>query len=177
MAQRIASAALPAAAAAPAAADELEILHPERVIALGGAPVTVREYGNLEWLRLLPAAEPLVAAIAAALRAEQPPDYEAALRVLADHATALLPLVLQAADMECATFDALDGEEVELLYMTWWGVNGRFFVRRALNRVGVELARAAAEAGASPSAGARSTPPSSPTATAPGTLAATPRGS
>ena len=42
----------------------MEVLHPERFVELGGVKVMVREYGNVEWLRLLPVAEPRVAAIA-----------------------------------------------------------------------------------------------------------------
>ena len=49
----------------------MEVLHPERFLVLGGGQVTVREYGNVEWLRALPAAEPLVAAIAAMLATGQ----------------------------------------------------------------------------------------------------------
>ena len=61
---------VPKTSAAPAAEREpsdMEVLHPERFLVLGGGRVTVREYGNVEWLRALPAAEPLVAALAAML--------------------------------------------------------------------------------------------------------------
>ena len=57
----------------------MEVLHPERVLVLGGESVMVREYGNVEWLRALPVAEPLVAAITALLAGEQEPSYEVAL--------------------------------------------------------------------------------------------------
>ena len=57
----------------------------ERELLLGGQQLTVREYGNVEWLRLLPAAEPLVASMAAALQADAPPTYEDALQVIARH--------------------------------------------------------------------------------------------
>lgn len=148
---------------APEPEDELEILHPERTIALGGRQVTVREYGAMEWLRLLPAAEPLVATIADGLREARDTGYEAVLALIAGHADALLPLVLQAADMDMAAFEVLSADEVELLFMTWWGVDGRFFVRRAWNRVSIEIAQSQAN---KQLAGVRSTPSSLPTDTA-----------
>lgn len=155
MARKIDKVAPPPAAPA-AASNELDVLHPERVVLLarGKLRVVVREYGHIEWLRLLQQAEPLVAAIAAVIGAGREPSYEEALAALAQHAEALAPLVAQAADMELAVFDALQPNDGELLLMTWWGCNGRFFVQRALNRVAVARAEASAS-----QAGARSTPP------------------
>lgn len=161
-----------AVAAAEEGSDELDVLHPERQVMLGGRRVTVREYGHVEWLRLLPRAAPLVGAIANVLDAGIEPSYEQALEVMAEHIDGLAPLVCQACDLDGAAFAALAPDAGELLLMTWWGVNGRFFVARAINRVAVARAEHRAWAGA------RSTPPSSPTATAaPSASAATPSGS
>lgn len=138
MAKRITKAAAP-----PPAENELEVLHPERQLVFGTRKLTVREYGHVEWLRLLPLAEPLVAAIAAALEQGRDPTYEEALACLAQHIDALAPLIAQAAGLTPEDHAALDPEQGELLLMTWWGVNGRFFVGRALNRVAVGLREAA----------------------------------
>lgn len=163
MARKIIKPAAKAAAAAPE--NELDVLHPERHLVLGGRKVVVREYGHVEWMRLLPRSEPLVAAIADALEAGRDPTYEEALAVLAEHIDALAPLVAQAADLDEAAHAALNPSEGELLVMTWWGVNGRFFVERAVNRVAVsrrerqERQRLLQQVGAvAASAGARSTP-------------------
>lgn len=153
--------------------NELEVLHPQRVLTVGGQRVTVREYGHVEWLRLLPAAAPLVDSIVSMLEGGRAPSYEEALLVLASHADALMPLVRQACDMQAEAFEALNPEDGELVLMTWWGVNGRFFVQRALNRVAVSGFEKKA---ASPGTG-RSTPPSSPTGTTPAESATTPSGS
>lgn len=155
------------AAASPAPAGDLEILHPERVLQLGGRRVTVREYGNVEWLRLLGAAEPLIAAVTEAMRGGLPGDYEVALSALGAHIDAALPLVLQAADLTRDEFEALAAGEAELLVVTWWAVNAHFFAQRALVRLGAEVALR--QAAASPSRGPASTPRSSPTATTPAT--------
>ncbi len=137
--------------------NELEILHPDREIVLGGRKVTVREYRHLEWLQLLPQAEPMVAALAAQLEAAGESNYEQAFEVLAANAEALLPLVAKAANLTVEEAEALPPDDGELLLMSWWGANGRFFVRRALNRVSVR--RTEARAREAVRAGASSTPP------------------
>lgn len=154
------------------AASDLAVLHPERELVLAGERVVVREYGNVEWLRMLPRAEPLVASIAKALARDTAPTYEQALRVIAEHIDALLPLIAQAADRPVEWIDTLAPDAVELLLMTWWGVNAHFFVARAINRLAVAQGeKRALEAALD---GAQSTPPSSPPATAPASSAATP---
>lgn len=159
----------------------MEVLHPERVLVLGGNQVTVREYGNVEWLRALPVAEPLVAAIAAMLAGEQEPSYEVALNAIATHSDGLVPLIAQSVGRNVAWLDALNPTEFETVLMTWWAVNGHFFVRRASNRQAIEQASAAWKARATAqaaqtvvSAGVTSTPPSSPTVIATETSVPTP---
>ena len=158
MAKRIAK-----AAEVPPAENELDALHPERELMFGKRKVVVREYGHVEWLRLLPQAEPLVAAIAAALEQGRDPTYEEALACLAQHIDALAPLIAQAAGLPLADYEQLDPEQGELLLMTWWGCNGRFFVGRALNRVAVSMREAAnrkaQQAAVDTPATARSSPP------------------
>lgn len=158
MAKKIASRSTPKP---DAAAAELDVLHPERELKLRDRLVVVREYGGVEWLRLLPKAAPMVDAIAAMLEVGRTPTYDEALAVLAENIDSLLPLVAQAADMPLADVAALDPDDLELLLMTWWGVCGRFFLARASNRVAVAMA----ERRLARSATASSTPPSSPTAT------------
>ena len=155
---------------------DLEVLHPEREVPLSVGTVTVREYGNVEWLRLLPQAEPLVANITAMLREQVVPSYEDALSIICRHIDDLLPLVLRAADKDAAWLETLTSGDLENLLMVWWGVNGHFFVLRARNRVMVQYQEQALQERQKP-AGARSTPPSSPTATGPATSATTPNDS
>jgi hypothetical protein len=69
MAKVVQKAAAPAATREPS---DMEVLHPERVLVLGGESVMVREYGNVEW-PALPVAEPLVAAITAYWLANRSP--------------------------------------------------------------------------------------------------------
>jgi len=151
-----------AAGAANATPSDTEVLHPERVLQLAGRAVTMREYGHIEWLRLLPRAKPLIDSIAsrletaARLETGKPPSYEDALEVMAEHVDALMPLVHQACDLEPDA--VLSPDEGEMLLMAWWGCNGRFFVQRAMTRIMVGLH----ETARAPQATEKSTSPSSP---------------
>ncbi|MBS0212308.1 MAG: hypothetical protein JSR26_03890 [Proteobacteria bacterium] len=140
--------------------DDLEILHPERTLSVGGREVTVREYGFLEGLRLASAAQPLVDALAAAALADPNGQLglDAVTTVLSASPEALIACVARAADVEPAWVEALDDADGQLLLLTWWLVNSGFFVRRVL--------RAVALAQASRAAGPTSTPTSSPEAIA-----------
>lgn len=158
--------AAPAAALTPA--EELDILHPEREVRLGERRIVIREYGHFEWLKLLPAAAPVVEAVAALLDAGREPTYEEAFAAISANAEQLLPLVAQAADMPTEDLYSIAPDMGELVLMTWWGVNGRFFIGRALNKVAVARQERLRSAGAS------STPPSSPTDTPEPTFPATP---
>ncbi len=150
---------------------DLAVLHPEHEVQLSVGPVTVREYGNVEWLRLLPSAEPLVASMTEMLVALMAPSYEDVLTAIARHTDDLLPLIAQSVDQDMAWIDTLKGNDLETLLMHWWGVNGHFFVRRAQNRIAVTYQERAV---AQQLTGEKSTPSSSPTATGPATSAATP---
>ena len=151
--------------------NELDILHPDRQLNLRGQMLTVREFRHLEWLRLLPTVEPLIAAMAATLSSGRTVSYEDALALMATHIDTLSPLVVQASGITPTLWEQLTPDEGELLLMTFWGANGRFFVGRAVNRVAV------ARSEANLWAGAASTPPSSTTATASSASASTPSAS
>lgn len=156
-------------------ANELEVLHPERVVKLsdGKRKLMVREYGHVEWMLMLAEWEPLIAAIAEQLRAGAQVSYEQALGVIAQHIEPMLPLIGQAADLTPDEIRALAPDDGERLFLAWWSANGRFFVVRAANRVRMQGHEAAArrqvlaELEAKASDTAASTPGSSPTATPP----------
>lgn len=154
--------------AAGKAAEELDILHPERTVVLAGRKVTVREYGFVEGVRLRLVAKPFTEGLFALLKDERAGEYEAVLDVIAEHLDVVMELVAVAADVKTDWIAQLSSEDGDLLFMMWWGVNYPFFMRAALQRLRVELQVKAL------SAGAASTPPLSPTDTASGTLEGTP---
>lgn len=116
-------------------ANELEVLHPERIITIGGQDVTVREYSFLDWVRMRPALTPVLDAVGAAIEASEVPSYNKVVDLISEHSETLLPVIAQAAGVGMDFLASLTAEEGEELLATWWGVNGRFFVRRALHRV------------------------------------------
>jgi hypothetical protein len=153
--------------------DDLNVLYPERVVYFDDLAITVREYGHIEWLQMRPALRPMIDALAALLERGVAPTYEDALDVIAERLDQILPAICVACDIDTDTFDDLGPDKGETLIMAWWGVNGRFFVTRAMNQVSVarQTARLAQSAGAS------STPPSSSTDTTPPASADTPAAS
>lgn len=160
------------------AADDLAVLHPERTLEIGGREVTVREYGFVEGLRLRPLAKPLADAIYDGLNTRREVPFEQVLDVMAEHYDAIMQLVAVAADVDQAFIDALGHDDGELLLMTWWGANGPFYVRSAMNRIHMEAQEALAKRRAREQLhdGETSTPLSSPTDTTRSALASTPSG-
>jgi hypothetical protein len=148
---------------ADAGADDLEILHPEREATIAGRRLVVREYGFIEGLRLRPLMQSLLDDLHQLL--EQGGDaftLEAIESVLGTHTDEVIELMAIAADVEpnwVATLNDQDG--MHLLHL-WWTVNGPFFVRRSIARLQAERVAAASR-----TAGATSTPPSSPADTEP----------
>jgi hypothetical protein len=132
------------AADATSAEDDLDVLHPQRSIDVGGRELVIREYGLVEGLRLRPLHGPLVAALADASRRGEADDYEMVLDVLARHADALVALMAAAADTDEAFVRSLRGADADLLVLTWWSVNRDFFSLAVVRRLSV---RALAPAG------------------------------
>lgn len=146
MARKIAPAADAGAAprqqrAASRAERELEILHPEREIAVGGRRLTVREYGFVEGLKLRETAAPFLEALyRLAQAAGSVPTFAEVEAMLVAHDDTVLDLIARAADVDRAFIDALSDEEGYLLMQTWWLVNAGFFIRRVINRLATERA-------------------------------------
>lgn len=161
----------PAAQAAGKAAEELDILFPERQARIGGRDVTVREYSFVEGVRLRLQAKPFSDALFALLQGREIPHYAVIQDTIAQHLDVVLGLVARAADVEVEWIEQLGQADGELLLMMWWGVNGPFFLRAALQRLRLENEVHALLAGGG------SLPPSSPTATGSASSASTPSAS
>ena len=125
-----------------AGADDLEVLHPERPLTIAGRDITVREYGFVEGLRLLPIAEPIIAGLQGDLE-RGAPTFESIMGILAQHADVAVRLLAVACDVDAEWIETLSQDEGHLLLMAWWSVNGPFYLRTAATRAAV-----AARAGA-----------------------------
>ena len=118
---------------AAAGADDLQVLHPERRATIAGRDVVVREYGFIEGLALRPLAQPLLDDLYAQITSGMP-DLEQILVLLGRHHAIVQELVAKAADVEPEWLDTLNQDEGYLLLMLWWGANGPFYVRSAVQR-------------------------------------------
>lgn len=148
-------------------AEATAILHPHRTVPIAGRTVTVREYGYVEGLALLPVCKPFLDALyAVAFRSGPPPAVDAIEEVMARHVLAVQWLIAQsittydpanpegfaaAVGANAKWIAGLDDVEGDLLTVVWWGVNKHFFTRRLHRRAEAET-RAARSAGASASA-------------------------
>jgi len=155
-----------------AAADEIDILHPERCATIAGRKIVVREYGFIEGMRLRPLMQPFLDDLFLAMQAGQPANYQQALDIIAAHIDTVVELAAVAADVELAWVQSLPDRDGQHLLMLWWGANYPFFMQRNLSRLQIELR----EAALAQSDGEKSTPPSSPTTTVSTPSAATPNG-
>ncbi|KAF3999065.1 DUF6631 family protein [Glaciimonas immobilis] len=155
--------------------NDIDILHPERTAMLNGRNIVVREYGFVEGMRLRPLMQPFLDDLFEAMKAGQPANYQQALAIIAANIDAVTELAAVAADVEVEWVRALSDSDGQALLMWWWGANCSFFMQRNLSRRQVELQEnALQEMTLAQSDGAKSTPPSSPTTTAPGASATTP---
>lgn len=140
--------------------DDLTILHPDREVTLTtGECLSVREYAHMQWLRLLPQAEPLVAAFAQRISAGQDPDYDLALSTIGAHPGELLPVVCESLGRTPQWLHAQNADDLEIILLAWWAANAHFFARRAVIRLTLaQSAAAGAAVGPIPPAGAKSSP-------------------
>lgn len=151
MATKLPDTASPEAASA---ADELAILHPDRMLPIGGRDVTIREYGFFEGLDVADRAAAFIADLVAG-STDGTLRYTQVRRLFGRH-RAVVPLIAaQAADVDVAWLEALAPDELELFLATWFAVNAAFFVREALAELRETALREAHVLAASASAGAR----------------------
>lgn len=145
--------------AAEPGADDLTVLHPERQVTIAGRELTIREYGFVEGLRLLPVAEPLIQDLQRWFESGELPEAVQIQALLGRHADAVVQLMVAATDVELEWITGLNQADGTALMYWWWMVNGPFYVRSALDRVKAARELAALRAGLT------SMPPSSPPAT------------
>lgn len=137
------------------AAQQLDVLHPEREVRIADRILVVREYGFVEGLQILPKAGPILDALKAyAAAGSGLARYSQIEQVFAEHTETMIELVAQAADVTPDFVRGLSDEDGFRLMQVWWLANQGFFLRRLVQA----LATARADA---KRAGPGSTPPSS----------------
>ena len=134
--------------------DDLEILHPERVVELRGERYTVHEYDFITGNRLLGQAEPLIADLHTLMESSTAITLPQVHGLLGRHAELVAELSAISIKQPLEFVAGLTQSEGYDLLMWWWSVNGPFYVRCAADR---SLASRLVK----PSVGAMSSPPSS----------------
>ena len=146
-----------------AAEDDLAILHPDREIQVGGEQVTVREYGFVEGLRIRAAAAPLIDDLYQVMRGGDS-DLDSIYALLVEHDQLLVDLMATSINKDVEFIQGLSDGDGSLLMDTWWVVNSAFFIRAVQRKIQVDRVHGRTTATRA-SAGATSTPRSSPTDT------------
>lgn len=138
--------------------NDLDVLLPDRDITLRGEPVTVREFSFVQGLKAEPLVRPMINDLQTLFAAEAGEDVEFSrlAEIFGRHADAFLRLVSLCVDRPVEWIEQLSDEDGQLLTMTFWTVNARFFTRRLVMRELTSLVRrevnvsAAASAPSSP---------------------------
>lgn len=113
------------------AADEREILFPDRTITLAGRPVTIRELRFADALAIEEDVQPLVKDLGDFLAGDEPPSLPALMRLFARHADLFLSLTARCTGLGLEEIRGLSDRDGQVLMMAFWEVNKGFFTRRA----------------------------------------------
>lgn len=114
---------------------DLEVLHPEQKLTLGGQMVTVREYGFVESLRIRPLMKPFLNDLHELASTGSDMPLDEVFDLIAKHQDSCLELAAIAADVDQAFVESLSSPEGENLLLAWWGANGPFFSRQLQMRL------------------------------------------
>jgi hypothetical protein len=115
--------------------EDLAIVQPDQELELAGCKVTVLEYRFVDGLRVRAKAKALVADLRSLVESGEALT-EDVLDVLATHGTLVRELMAEATDGADADWiDSLSADDGETLLLTWWAVNGPFFMRQIVRRL------------------------------------------
>lgn len=120
--------------------NDLEIMQPDHTITVGGRTVTVMEYRFTDGLHVRAKAKPFVRDLQAQVETGEV-LAEDVLDIIAEHADLVRDLVLDATEGadEDWLYD-LDDDDGQTLLLTWWAVNGPFFMRQIVRRLAERMA-------------------------------------
>lgn len=135
-------------------AAELAALAPDVPLEIAGRKFTVREYGVLEGVQIAAEAEAFIDDLVARARAGKF-TYKTVRPVIGKHMDTVVDLVARSTGQEPEWIRGIaDRSQMDLLLMTWFGVNAGFFVHEVVGAIQVErMEAAAARAGSTSSPG------------------------
>jgi hypothetical protein len=130
-------------------ADDLSTIHPDASITVGGRDVLVREYGFVEGMRVRAFMKPFTADLDR-LFGTADVLVDEIMEVVGEHIDIVKKAIAQsiaapgkdASPEDIAWLGSLDDQDGDRLLITWWGVNGLFFVRSIVRRAAERARRA-----------------------------------
>lgn len=108
-------------------ATDLEILHPERDLQIGGKTVTVREIGFVEGMRIAGQVAPIIETMATF---DDTPSLDAVSALVGEHTETFLDLMARCTDEPREWIESLGDADGQALLLCFWTVNANFFIRR-----------------------------------------------
>jgi hypothetical protein len=131
MAEKVQRPARASTAKPDPAADELEIIAPERRAVVADRVVEMREPTWLESLELDPELEPLITELVGELGEDFAGiDAGAITRLMYRHRDVVLKMMALCAGVDREWLERLNDRDGQKLQLLFWGVNGHFFGRR-----------------------------------------------
>lgn len=113
------------------AAEDLNILMPNKTIPLAGENIEVKEYPFMVWLKLKPRCHGLVEDLAEFIERENDILTDELLEFFENHFQFMTTLLCESIDQTVEFLEQLTDEEMNLLLMNWWVVNKHFFLKSA----------------------------------------------
>ncbi|MFA7666458.1 MAG: DUF6631 family protein [Burkholderiaceae bacterium] len=134
-------------------ANDLDVLLPDRELAVGGDTVTVREFTFLQGLQAEALVRPMIQDLQALFGAEddgadEALEFASMAEIFGRHAEAFLTLIATSCGKSREWVAGLSDHDGQILAMTFWSVNARFFTRRLVVRQLTGQLRSAARAAA-----------------------------
>lgn len=117
--------------AAEQAAEDLTVLFPDQTIQLLGETISVTEYPFMKWLELKPICIEMNQQFADFISAEKDVDVDEILECFENHFEIMQTLLCESIHKPVEFLKRLSDAEIQLLLLTWWGVNKHFFLRSA----------------------------------------------
>lgn len=117
--------------AAEQAAEDLTVLFPDQTIKLLGEAISVTEYPFMKWLELKPICIEMNQQFADFISAEKDVDVDEILECFENHFEIMQTLLCESIHKPVEFLKKLPDAEMQLLLLTWWGINKHFFLKSA----------------------------------------------
>lgn len=117
--------------AAEQAAEDLTVLFPEVTIPIGGKTITVQEYSFMKWLELKPICEPVFEDFAEFIDRKDDILNDEILECFENNFQIMQTLYCESIQQDVEFLSTLKDTEMQILMITWWGVNKHFFIKSA----------------------------------------------